>query len=133
MRGERGGAWGEGLGAARAEQRARSSARGAARAEQRGSMVFPLTRRMSRIKFPIRDRFHEIEFVDGGKPIFRSLCCFEYFMQTLRKRKKAFSGTQSPKCGALAPALVHRATPQKKGAQCQVGAEFGFWIGHFTG
>jgi hypothetical protein len=85
---------------------------------------------MSRIKFPIRDRFHEIEFVDGGKPIFRSFCCF---MQTLRKRKKAFSGTQSPKCGALAPALVHRPIPQKKGAQGQVGAEFGFWIGQFTG
>jgi hypothetical protein len=25
---------------------------------------------MSRIKFIIRDRSHEIEFVDGGRPIF---------------------------------------------------------------
>ena len=32
-------------------------------------MVFPHTRRMSRIKFPIRDRLHEIELADGGKPI----------------------------------------------------------------
>jgi len=76
---------------------------------------------MSRIKIPIRDRFHEIEFSDGGKRIFCSFCCF---MQTLRKRKKAFSGTQSPKCGALAPALVHRPIPQKKGAQGQGRCSF---------
>ena len=57
---------------ARGEQRARGAARAgsSARGEQRVSMVFPLTRRMSRIKFPIRDRLHEIEFADGGKPIF---------------------------------------------------------------
>ena len=118
-----GGGWGEqGDGeqrarAARAEQRAGSSARG----EQRVSMVFPLTRRMSRIKFPIRDRFHEIEFADGGKPSFLLFFC-GYFMQSLRKRKKASSGTQKPKCGALAPALVHQPTPQKKGRRARHGA-----------
>ena len=33
-------------------------------------MVFPLTRRMSRIKIRIRDRFHEIKFADGRKRTF---------------------------------------------------------------
>ena len=42
---------------------------------------------------------------------------FFYFRKTLRKRQKISSGTQKPKCGALAPALVHQPTPQKKGAQ----------------
>jgi hypothetical protein len=108
---------------ARGEQRARGAARAgsSARGEQRVSMVFPLTRRMSRIKFPIRDRFHEIEFADGGKPIFCHFLC-GYFMQSLRKRKKAFSATQKPKCGALAPALVHQPTPQKKGRRARHGA-----------
>ena len=45
-----------------------------------------------------------------------------YFMQSLRKRKKACCGTQKPKCGALAPALVHQPTPQKKGRRARHGA-----------